>query len=61
MANTKFKVELEIEVEYIMPNDFLCTPYTQIGVATENGNAVLTTDCGSIKIANVKKFERQAC
>lgn len=60
MAKTKFKVELEIEVEYDgVPEGIASTPYTRASGYTDNGNLVLVTDCGKIVDFNLTKLERK--
>lgn len=59
MAKTKFKVELEIEVEYDVPEGVVTTPYTRASGYTDKGNLVLVTNCGQIVDFNITKLERK--
>lgn len=60
MEKTKFKVELEIEVEYNgIPEGCASSPYTRASGYTDNGNLVLVTDCGKIVDFNITKLERK--
>lgn len=64
----KFKVELEVDVEYEKSEIIAIEPYTRLTgfVATKtlddkiiyNNYVCLATSCGKIKDFNIKKFER---
>ena len=57
----KFKVELEIEIEYDgIPEGCASTPYTSMGGYTEeNGHLTLFTSCGNIVKCDKIKLERK--
>lgn len=58
MAKTRFKVECEIEVEYVMQEGIATTPYTHISGHCENGTATLKTMEGKITNIKMKKLKR---
>lgn len=56
----KFKVELEVEVGYEIPDEQVSVPYTSMGCAVDSYNILnINTDYGKIVDANIKKIERQ--
>ena len=56
----KFKVELEIEVEYDgVPEGMASTPYTRIGCAMLVDKLTLETDKGNIVNGTITRFERK--
>lgn len=56
---TKFKVELEIEVEYNVPEEAEgITPYTTMKSILNNNEINITTDIGKIVNCDNIKFER---
>ena len=60
MEKTTFKVELEVEVEYDIPEGMATTPYTKVGAyINAYGQVVLYTNQGNIKNAQVSKLERK--
>lgn len=56
----KFKVELEIEVEYDgVPEGMASTPYTRIGCGMLADKLTLETDKGNIVNGTITRFERK--
>lgn len=59
MEKTTFKVELEITVEYDMPEGCVNTPYTTAGSYADDNKAVVFVGQGKIVKADIKALERK--
>ena len=59
LKTTKFKVELEVDVQYEVPEGIATTPYTEMTCYVNNNNElVIHTLSGKVTDGTLKKIER---
>ncbi len=58
LKTTKFKVELEVEVQYEVPEGVATTPYTEMFCYVNNNELVIHTLSGKVADGTLKKIER---
>ena len=59
MEKTTFKIELQVEIEYNIPDGCPNTPYTTAGCMLKDNQAVVFVGQGKIVKADIKKLERK--